>query len=85
MLIEYNRDKYMYLPVDFYNKNGEQMYIYMFTDGIQVTDKDLLQLAHKNIEENYTLYEHINEPNKRYGNYFWWSIEYNYIIFFGIK
>ena len=85
MLIEYNRDKYMYLPVDFYNKNGEQMYIYMFTDGIQVTDKDLLQLAHKNIEENYTLYEHINEPNKRYGNDFWWSIEYNYIIFFGIE
>lgn len=87
MLIEYNRDKYGYYPVDVYDKNGLQMIFFgnlhqIIGDNTDVS-RTLLKKAHNNINENYSLSDYINHTNEDYVRNFWWNIQSNYMIFFG--
>lgn len=87
MLIEYNRDKYNYYPVNIYDKNGSQMIFFGNFNEVVDNDKKLsdfiLKKANFNIKGNYSLYEYINHSNEDYVRNFWWNIQSNYMIFFG--
>lgn len=82
MIIEYNKDKYQFYPIDIFNNNKEQMIIYANseqTDEIVDWEKFGMNL----IDKNYSMHEHIGNPENENGNNFWWSVDNDYFVFFG--
>lgn len=83
MFIEYNKDFYEFVPVDIYNKNGNQMFLYINTYLLLAKDSESIhKMAEKQINKNYSLYEYINHPEEASCD-FWWDIQGDYFIFFG--
>jgi hypothetical protein len=85
MLLGLYKDEYRFYRLNIFNQNNEQMIIYMNIEDKTDEIKNM-ETAHKivlrDIERNYSLYEHKKHTNESITN-FWWDIEYNYMIFFG--
>ncbi len=85
MMIELNKDEYMFYPLPIFNANNEQMIFYANFEDKSDESKNIetaMEIVLNNIERNYTLYTHIKKPKEATNN-FWWDIQNNYMIFFG--
>ena len=87
MFIEYYKDDYIFYSTNIFNKNNEEMFVYINSDLINEKIKSnpnyLINLAKYNIDRNYTLWQYINEDLKECLCDFWWNIEGDYFILFG--
>jgi len=87
IFIEYFKDNYDFYKTNIFNKNNEEMYLYINNDLINEKIKQnsnyVLGLAKYNIERNFSLWEYINKDSKELDTDFWWNIEADYFIFFG--
>ena len=87
MFIEYYKENYFFYPVQIYNKEGLQMYIYanesMVNEKLKENKNFIFNLAEFNIDRNYSLWEYINNNSKECLYDFWWNIEGDYFILFG--
>ena len=85
MIIELYKDEYRFYHLNIFNANNEQMIMYVNFENKSDENENIKTcniIAHKYINGNYSLYEHINRPDETLTN-FWWDIEYNCMIFFG--
>lgn len=87
MFIEFYKDDYDFYKTNIFNKNNEEMFIYINRNLIDEKLKDnpnyIFSLAKYNIDRNYTLWQYINKDIKELDVNFWWNIEGDYFIFFG--
>jgi len=87
MIIEFNKDDYKFYNTGIYNKNNEEMYIYI---NCKIVESKLLNsvnyinnLTKYNIDRNYSLWQFINKESNECINDFWWNVEEDYFIIFG--
>ena len=87
MFIEYYKEKYEFYPTDIYNKNNEQMYVFvnrdLINEGLDSNPNYIADLVKHDIDKNMSLWEHINHKVEESRYDFWWNIEADYLIFFG--
>ena len=87
MFIEYYNNDYVFYPIQIFNPNDEQMYVYANSNLVNEKLKDnpdfISNLAEYNIENNFSLWDYINNNLKECLYDFWWDIEGDYLIFFG--
>jgi len=87
MFIEYYKEDYCFYCTNIYNKENEEMFIYinsnLVNDKLKDNPKYIVSLARYNIDRNYTLWQYINKDIKDCSTNFWWNIEADYFIFFG--
>ena len=87
MFIEYNKDSYSFYPIDIYNKDKKQMFIFINKEIIDEklinNPNYLIELANHCVSRNFSLWEYINKETKDLHYNFWWNIESDYFIFFG--
>lgn len=88
MFIEYYNNDYVFYPIDIFNINGEQMYIYVNSRVVneknKINSNFMNDLARYNIKKNFSLRDYINNDSSNCLYDFWWDIEGDYFIFFGI-
>ena len=86
MVIEYCRDDYIFLPMNVYNKNEEQLYVFINKQWLKIkTKKELFKILYSTIYNSpkfYTLREFIDDTNNCSTN-FWWNLDADYMLFFG--
>ena len=85
MFMEYYKDKYIFYPVNVFNQNNEQMYIYANSDKVREKHMDnyMNLLAYSEISRNFSLWEYINHTKDNCLYDLWWNVESDYLIFFG--
>jgi len=84
MFIEYYKDDYMFIPLDIYNKNNEQMYFYFNKTILENKPKSYLyNIAKRILERDFSLWEYINKEINKDSIDFWWDLTGDYFIFFG--
>lgn len=83
LFIEFYKEFYEFYPINIFNASNSQMFIYANAIQIDSNDPEFLQkIAERQIDRNYSLYEHIKHPKNAVAD-FWWDINGDYFIFFG--
>ena len=83
MFFEYYRNEYEFIPMNVYNKNKEQLYIFFNKEVLKDQREGFLQGLFEYIySRECSLYDYINNPDNCSTN-FWWSIDSDYMLFFG--
>ena len=83
LIIEYFREDYEFIPMNVYNKNNEELFIFIDKVALKEHEEVTLQKLYEWLYERvYSLYDHINGRDNGNIN-FWWSLDSNYMLFFG--
>ena len=87
MRIENSRLEYDFFPMNIYDKDNKQLYIYFNKEILKEKREDYLQRLFEYIylkEDTLSLFYYINGLNDyNKGTNFWWNVTSDYILFFG--
>ena len=83
MIFEYYRDDYEFFPMNIYNKNQEQLFLFFNKEILKTKGEEFLQRLYEYLyDRDYSFYEYMNHPDRCDTN-LWWSIDSDFMLFFG--
>lgn len=81
--IEYFKEEYKFYPIDIFNKNNEQMFIYANSTWIEKDKQNNLNNIVEFCSNMSYLFWREMQPDEEPSFNFWWDIDNNLFIFYG--